>query len=195
MCAHRSEHAPVPDPIAGKDTESQPSAAAKPGRRVRSRRTRVALREGAPQKRGPKLLGGKGAVFAVETPHVGAAVDQARARLRREHFGDDQQDLAWQDEWDGKPCRRRGLECRAHTAPASRRATVEGAHHHGVVHHAYGHGEEQPTKRKVMCCAKTRASRLRGRYLVRLVGIGGSNSVERYVELSVGGAVNRQRFS
>ena len=156
-CAHHSQQSPVPDPIAGEYTESEPSAAAKPGRRVRPRRARVALREGAPQERGPQLLRGKGSILAVETPHVGAAVDEARARLRRKHLGDDQQDLAWQDEWDGKPCRRRGLECRPHTAPARCRAVVEGADHHRVVHHAYRHRNELDTKRKTMCCANTRA--------------------------------------
>ena len=170
-CAHRSQHSPVPDPIAGEDTESEPSAATKPGWRVWSRRARVALREGAPQERGPQLLGGKGTILAVETPHVRAAVDEARARLRRKHFGDDQQDLAWQDEWDGKPCRRRGLERGAHAAPARRRAVVEGADHHRVVYHAYGHGEELATKRKTVCCAKTAlGGSVRPGYLVRPPG-------------------------
>ena len=152
--AHRAEHTPVTDPIVGEDAERQPSAAAKPGRRVRSRRARVALREGAPQERAPELLGGKRAVLAVETTHVGAAVDQARARLRREHLGDDQQDLARQEKWDGEPRRRRRLECRTHAAPAGGRAAVEGAHHHGVVHHAYGHGDEHPKTRKRECCQR-----------------------------------------
>ena len=152
--AHRTEHTPVPDPIAGEDAERQPSAAAKPGRRVRSRRARVALREGAPQQRAPELLGGKRAVLAVQATHVGAAVDQARARLGREHLGDDQQDLARQEKWDGEPRRRRRLERRAHAAPAGGRAAVEGAHHHGVVHHAYGHDDEHPTTRKRVCCQR-----------------------------------------